>query len=483
MQKGTFFAGLPRVDAEAGARVPRRLFVKSYGCQMNVYDSQRMTDALGNEGYVAAETPDDADLVILNTCHIREKAAEKVYSELGRLRKLKDAAAAEGRRITIAVAGCVAQAEGEEIIRRAPVVDLVVGPQSYHRLPGLLERAARGGGVVDTDFPAEDKFSVLPPASRSAIRARGGTAFVTVQEGCDKFCTFCVVPYTRGAEVSRPAAQIVDEIARLADAGVREVTLIGQNVNAYHGPGPDGRTWSLARLMGRIADIPGIARLRYTTSHPRDMGDDLIAAHRDLPQLMPYLHLPVQSGSDRVLAAMNRRHTRADYLALIARLRRAQTALALSSDFIVGFPGESDADFRETVSLVEEVGFAGAFSFKYSARPGTPAATMDGQASEAAKIERLAELQAAIDRHQAAFNAGALGRTFDVLMEKPGRRPGQLVGRSPYLQAVQAQAPVDLIGEIVPVTIVEIGANSLFGELAQPAARARADSLVLAAGA
>ena len=482
MQDKTLLAERPRVEAATDAR-GRRLFVKSYGCQMNVYDSQRMTDALAKEGYIAAAQPDDADLIILNTCHIREKAAEKIYSELGRLRKLKDGAAAEGRRVTIAVAGCVAQAEGEEIIRRAPVVDLVVGPQSYHRLPGLLAQAEQGGGVVDTEFPAEDKFTALPPASRSAIRARGVTAFVTVQEGCDKFCTFCVVPYTRGAETSRPVAQIVEETARLAEAGVREVTLIGQNVNAYHGDGPDGRPWTLARLMARLAELPGIARLRYTTSHPRDMQDDLIAAHRDLPQLMPYLHLPVQSGSDRILAAMNRRHTQADYLALIERLRRAQPALALSSDFIVGFPGESDEDFRDTMALVEEVGFAGAFSFKYSPRPGTPAAILEAQVPEPLKVERLAILQAALERQQKAFNAGCLGRTFDVLMEKPGRHPGQIVGRSPYLQPVQVLAPADLIGRVVPVRIIEVGPNSLFGELASPLAERRSPAEFATAGA
>lgn len=483
MQDGPLLAEMPRVDRGADARGPRRLFVKSYGCQMNVYDSQRMTDALAREGYVAADQPENADLVILNTCHIREKAAEKVYSELGRLRKLKEGAAAEGRKVVVAVAGCVAQAEGEEIIRRAPVVDLVVGPQSYHRLPGLLEQAERSAGVVDTEFPAEDKFSVLPAASRDAIRGRGVTAFVTVQEGCDKFCTFCVVPYTRGAEISRPVAQIVDEVARLADAGVREVTLIGQNVNAYHGIGPDGVSWTLARLLERIARIEGIARLRYTTSHPRDMQDDLIAAHRDLPQLMPYLHLPVQSGSDRILAAMNRKHTRAHYLRLIERLRRAQPALALSSDFIVGFPGETDNDFRDTLALVEEVEFAGAFSFKYSARPGTPAAELAAQLPESLKVERLAMLQSVIDRHQASFNAGCLGRTFDVLFEKPGRHPGQLVGRSPYLQAVHAPAPAELIGQVVPVTIVEVGPNSLSGEMRQMPAGSGHEFRPLAIGA
>ena len=469
------FAGSPRAEGGEGVRDPRRVYVKSYGCQMNVYDSQRMADTLAREGFIEAEGPEGADLVILNTCHIREKAAEKVYSELGRLRKLKTEAAAEGRRVMVAVAGCVAQAEGEEIARRAPVVDLVVGPQSYHRLPDLLTRAARReGAVVDTEFPVEDKFALLPDPSREATRKRGVTAFVTVQEGCDKFCTFCVVPYTRGAEASRPVGQIAAEVERLAEAGVRELTLIGQNVNGYHGEGPDGRPWTLGQLLYRLAEIPGIARLRYTTSHPRDMHAALIAAHRDLPQLMPYLHLPVQSGSDRVLAAMNRRHTRADYLRLVERLMRAQPALALSSDFIVGFPGESDAEFAATLALVNEVGFAAAFSFKYSPRPGTPAAGLDAQVPEAVKSERLAALQAAIDRRQKDFNAGMLGRRFDLLMEKPGRHPGQIVGRSPYLQPVQAMAPQSLIGEIVPVEIVEVGPNSLFGALTAPRAQAEA---------
>src|SRR5438445_4792018 len=420
---------------------PRKLHIKSYGCQMNVYDAQRMVDTLAGEGFVETDSAGDADLVILNTCHIREKAVEKVYSELGRVGALKAAAARAGRRLTIAVAGCVGQAEGEEIIRRAPAVDLVVGPQNYHRLPGLLARAEREGAVVDTEFPVEDKFDILRAPSRAATRARGVSAFVTVQEGCDKFCTFCVVPYTRGAEVSRPVIKIVAEVERLADAGVREVTLIGQNVNAYHGEGPDGAAWTLGRLLERVAELPGIARLRYTTSHPCDMEASLVAAHRDLPSLMPYLHLPVQSGSDRILARMNRRHTRADYLKAIARMRAAQPKMAFSSDFIVGFPGESEEDFRATLSLLDEVGYAGAFSFKYSPRPGTPAADMPDQVPEAVKSERLYRLQAAIDRHQAAFNAQCRGRTFDVLFEKSGRYPGQIVGRSPYLQPVQVMGP------------------------------------------
>ena len=452
---------------------PRKVHIKSFGCQMNVYDSHRMADTLAPEGFAETATPEDADLVILNTCHIREKAAEKVYSELGRMRVLKQAAARDGRRVVIAVAGCVAQAEGEEIIRRAPTVDLVVGPQSYHRLPALLARVGRGEGVVDTEFPIEDKFDLLAPPSRAATRARGVSAFVTVQEGCDKFCTFCVVPYTRGAEVSRPVVQVVAEVARLADAGVRDVTLIGQNVNAYHGDGPDGRPWTLGRLLERVAQVPGIARLRYTTSHPGDMEASLIAAHRDLPSLTPYLHLPVQSGSDRVLAAMNRRHTRADYLDTIARMRATRPDIAFSSDFIVGFPGERDDDFALTLSLVDEIGFAGAFSFKYSPRPGTPGAEMAEQVPEELKSERLYRLQAAIDRNQASFNARCLGRTFDVLFEKPGRHPGQLVGRSPYLHPVQVMAAPSMVGEIAAVTITEISANSLFGTLADGPVRAR----------
>jgi len=442
----------------------KKLYVKSYGCQMNVYDSNRMADLLGRDGYVETQTPEDADLVILNTCHIREKAAEKVYSELGRLRVLKQEAAREGRRVTVAVAGCVAQAEGAEIMRRAGAVDLVVGPQSYHRLPELL---ARGERIVETEFPLEDKFTHLPPPTRAATRARGVTAFVTVQEGCDKFCTFCVVPYTRGAEVSRPVETILDEVRHLADSGVREITLIGQNVNAYHGEG-FGKTFTLGQLLHRVAEIPGIARLRYTTSHPRDVDEDLVAVHRDLPQLAPQLHLPVQSGADRILAAMNRRHTRADYLRVIGRLRAARPDIALTSDFIVGFPTESEKDFRETLALVEEVGYSGAFSFKYSPRPGTPGATMGDQVGEDVKSERLARLQAAINRNAAAFNARCRGLTFDVLMEKVGRLPGQLTGRSPYLQPVQVMAPEKLIGEMVSVTITELGTNSLFGTLAEP---------------
>ncbi|NVO15553.1 MAG: tRNA (N6-isopentenyl adenosine(37)-C2)-methylthiotransferase MiaB [Rhodoplanes sp.] len=444
---------------------PRKLYVKSYGCQMNVYDSQRMADVLAREGYVETAAPDDADLLVLNTCHIREKAAEKVYSELGRLRVLKAAAARDGRRLTVAVAGCVAQAEGEEIIRRAPVVDLVVGPQSYHRLPDLVARAERDGRVVDTEFPADDKFDHLAAPTSAATRARGAAAFVTVQEGCDKFCTFCVVPYTRGAEFSRPVQKIVAEVERLADAGVREIRLIGQNVNAWHGDGPDGRAWTLARLLYRLAEIPGVARLRYTTSHPRDMDADLIAAHGNLPALMPQLHLPVQSGADRVLAAMNRRHDCAGYLDVIARLKAARPDIALSSDFIVGFPGETEAEFRDTLALVDAVGFAGAYSFKYSPRPGTPAADSDAQVPEAEKTERLARLQARIDHHAGAFNAATVGRTAEILLEHPGKHAGQMVGRSPWMQAVQVMAPTSSRGQIVSVRISGTGTNSLYGTL------------------
>jgi tRNA-2-methylthio-N6-dimethylallyladenosine synthase len=444
---------------------PRKLYIKSYGCQMNAYDSHRMADTLAPSGFIECARPDDADLVILNTCHIREKAAEKVYSELGRMRKMKKAAAAQGRQMRIAVAGCVAQAEGEEIMRREPAVDLVVGSQNYHRLPDFLARVEAGEKVVDTEFPAEDKFDFVAPPSRAAMRARGVAAFVTVQEGCDKFCTFCVVPYTRGAEVSRPVGKIVAEVERLADAGAREITLIGQNVNAYHGEETDGRASTLGLLLHRLADVPGIARLRYTTSHPCDIDDSLIAAHRDLPSLMPFLHLPVQSGSDRILAAMNRRHTRADYLRALDRLRAAQPEIAFSSDFIVGFPGETEDDFAATLSLVDEVGFAAAYSFRYSPRPGTPAADMADQVPEAVQIERLARLQAVIDAHQDVFNRRAVGGSFDVLFEKTGKYAGQLVGRSPYLQPVHVAAPAALIGEIRRVRINDIDRYSLFGTI------------------
>ena len=463
---------------------PRKLYIKSYGCQMNVYDSLRMADMMAPDGFAETAEAAEADLVVLNTCHIREKAAEKVYSEIGRLRILKDEAAKAGRKVTIAVAGCVAQAEGAEIMRRAPVVDLVVGPQSYHRLPALLEKAERGERPVETEFAALDKFNFLKNPTRQAIRARGITAFLTIQEGCDKFCTFCVVPYTRGVEVSRPVATIVAEAERLAEAGVREITVIGQNVNAYHGDGPDGGAWTLAQLFHRLAAINGIDRLRYTTSHPRDVDDSLIAVHRDLPELMPQLHLPVQSGSDRILDVMNRKHTRDDYLRVIERLRNAQPALAFTSDFIVGFPGETDRDFADTLKLIEQVGFSGSFSFKYSPRPGTPAAEMDDQVPEDVKTKRLHELQLLIDRQMATFNKACIGRTLDVLFEKTGRHPGQIAGKSPYLQPVQVMAPESLIGTIAPVRIDDTGSYSLFGTLATQAtasAPQRADIATLEA--
>ena len=449
--------------AENAAR--KAVYVKSYGCQMNVYDSQRMADVMGSEGYREVASPEEADLILLNTCHIREKAAEKVYSELGRMRVIKDAARIQGREVLIGVAGCVAQAEGEEIVRRARTVDLVVGPQSYHRLPDLVARAAARPGVVDTEFPVEDKFRHLPDAAEAATRARGLSAFVTVQEGCDKFCTFCVVPYTRGAEVSRPVAQVVADVEKLARAGVREVSLLGQNVNAYHGEGPDGLDWDLPRLLRRLVEVPGLARLRYTTSHPREMTDALIAAHRDLPQLMPYLHLPVQSGSTRVLAAMNRKHTREDYFRIIDKVRAARPDIALSSDFIVGFPGETDADFEATMDLIRQVGFAAAYSFKYSPRPGTPAAGEEGQLPEALKTERLHALQALVTEQQRAFQDSLVGQVMDVLFEKPGRKPGQMVGRSPYLSPVQVIAPSSVAGTILSVRITGTQTNSLNGVL------------------
>ncbi|WP_026379867.1 tRNA (N6-isopentenyl adenosine(37)-C2)-methylthiotransferase MiaB [Afifella pfennigii] len=438
----------------------RKVFIKTYGCQMNVYDSARMADVLAREGYEPVEGPDGADLIVLNTCNIREKAAEKVYSEVGRIRHLKEAARREGRRVEIAVAGCVAQAEGEEIIRRAPAVDVVVGPQSYHRLGETLARARQGGAAVETEFD-ETKFERLPAPPKSAAPS----AFLTVQEGCDKFCTFCVVPYTRGGEFSRPAAKIVAEAKRLLSSGVREIMLLGQNVNAYHGKGPDGRDWSLARLILELAELPELARIRYTTSHPRDMSDDLIAAHGACEKLMPYLHLPVQSGSDRILAAMNRRHGREAYFSIIDRLRQARPDLALSGDFIVGFPGEEEEDFAATLDLVERVGYASAYSFKYSPRPGTPAASRE-QVAESVKAERLARLQALIGEQQKRFNAATVGLTMDVLLERPGRRAGQLVGRSPFLQAVNVDAPGRQIGEIVPVVVEGLGSNSLFARLA-----------------
>jgi tRNA-2-methylthio-N6-dimethylallyladenosine synthase len=442
----------------------KRLHVITWGCQMNVYDSGRMADVLAPLGYAPVSGPDGADMVILNTCHIRDKAAEKVFSELGRLRRLKEAT---GNRMILAVAGCVAQAEGTEILARAPYVDIVLGPQTYHRLPEMVARAARAGNrvpgskVIETDFPPEDKFDHLPESATP----QGVTAFLTIQEGCDKFCSFCVVPYTRGAEYSRPAVAVIAEARRLAAAGARELTLLGQNVNAYHGAAPDGGEWGLGALIRALAGIPGIARLRYTTSHPRDVDDTLVAAHRDVPQLMPFLHLPVQSGSDRVLAAMNRRHTGSDYRRTVERLRAARPDLALSSDFIVGFPGESDEDFGATLALVRDVGYAQAFSFKYSPRPGTPAASAEAQVPEPVKVERLARLQALIGEQQRTFNASCSGRVLPVLFEKPGRHPGQLVGRSPYLQSVHADVEPHRIGEVIPVMILAAQPNSLAGAI------------------
>ena len=452
---------------QAPAANTRKVFIKTYGCQMNVYDSGRMADALAADGYAPTEVMEEADLVVLNTCHIREKAAEKVYSALGRLREHKKARAAEGKEFMIGVAGCVAQAEGEEISRREPAVDVVLGPQTYHRLPQALKKARAGERVVDTEYALEDKFEHLPDPTKVIGKPRSVTAFLTVQEGCDKFCTFCVVPYTRGSEVSRPLSQLLAEARRLVDSGVRELTLLGQNVNAYHGEGPDGRIWGLARLMHRVAEVPGIARIRYTTSHPRDMDDDLIAAHRDLPQVMPFLHLPVQAGSDRILAAMNRKHSAEDYRRLVDRIRQARPDIALSSDFIVGFPGETDADFEDTIRLVDEIGFASSYSFKYSPRPGTPAADLDDAVPAAVMDERLHRLQARIEHHRQAYNHAMVGRTVDVLLERAGRHPGQLAGKSPYLQAVQIETETNQIGEIVKVVIQRAGSNSLFGRKAE----------------
>jgi tRNA-2-methylthio-N6-dimethylallyladenosine synthase len=430
----------------------KKLFVKTYGCQMNVYDSERMAEALGASGYVATDVVDEADMVLLNTCHIREKASEKLYSDLGRLRALKLAKPD----LKVGVAGCVAQAEGAEILRRSSVVDLVVGPQAYHRLPAMV---AAGGRQVDTDFPVEDKFAVLPERKS----ARGPTAFLTVQEGCDKFCAFCVVPYTRGAEVSRPVRRLLDEARGLVAQGVREITLLGQNVNAYHGEAPDG-VWGLGRLIRELAGIEGLARIRYTTSHPNDMDDDLIAAHHEVAALMPYLHLPVQSGSDRVLKAMNRKHTAEQYLRLVERIRAARPDILLSSDFIVGFPGETEADFQATMDLIRAVGFGAAFSFRYSPRPGTPAAEKVPVRDDLA-LARLHELQALITEQQQAAQAAMVGREVGVLYEKPGRLAGQMVGKSDHLHAVHVQDPAARIGELVQVRIIAAASNSLAGEL------------------
>jgi tRNA-2-methylthio-N6-dimethylallyladenosine synthase len=460
----------------------KKVHIKTYGCQMNAYDSVRMAEALAPDGYDETDDLEAADLIVLNTCHIREKAAEKIYSELGRLRLIRNRRRADGIDMTIAVAGCVAQAEGAEILRRAPVVDLVIGPQNFHRLPDLVRRVrADGEKIVDTEFPAEDKFAALP--ARRPVRAPA--AFLTVQEGCDKFCSFCVVPYTRGAEFSRPVGDILAEARKLAGFGVRELTLLGQNVNAYRGDGPDGRSWSLARLLAALAEIPGLARLRYTTSHHADMSEDLITAHRDLHQLMPYLHLPFQAGADRILAAMNRKHKATDYLRLIEKIRAARPDIALSTDIIVGFPGETEAEFEATLDMVRHVTFAQGYSFKYSPRPGTPAATMDPQIADPLKAERLARLQSLLSQQQLAFNQSQIGRIMPILLEKKGRKAGQLAGRSPYLQAVHVECDEGRIGEIALTRITSAGANSLSGVIiavndsdsvrVEPAAKGQSD--------
>ncbi|MBT3789291.1 MAG: tRNA (N6-isopentenyl adenosine(37)-C2)-methylthiotransferase MiaB [Alphaproteobacteria bacterium] len=450
----------------------KKLHIQTWGCQMNVYDSSRMSDVLTPLGYQACDNASDADMVILNTCHIREKAAEKIYSELGRLRKHKEALAQDGRHMVIAVAGCVAQAEGAEVRRRAPWVDMVFGPQAYHQLPDMVRAAARGAGVVETDFPSEPKFDALPKSG-----GQGPSAFLTVQEGCDKFCTFCVVPYTRGAEYSRPVADVIAEARDLAALGAREITLLGQNVNAYHGEAPDqtGSAWSLGRLIEGLTDVDGLARVRYTTSHPLDMDEELIAAHRDIDILMPYLHLPVQSGSDRILEAMNRRHRSGDYRRVVDILRKSRPDIALSGDFIVGFPGETDKDFEETLALVRAVNYASAYSFKYSPRPGTTAAGMDEHVPEEIKSERLATLQALLDEQQTAFNRQTINAEIDVLIERIGKRDGQMIGRSPYNQSVYIDGAIDAgfaIGDLAKVRVKSGHANSVAADPVNSAADA-----------
>ena len=467
-------AARPERSAEPSGRSdarPLKLYIKSFGCQMNAYDAARMADIMAPEGYTETSAVEEADLVVLNTCHIRERAAEKIYSELGKIREIKDAAGA--RRMTLAVAGCVAQAEGQEIIRRQKAVDLVVGPQSYHHLPDLVRRARAHGGVfgplglIDTAFPIESKFDHLVAPSPAKTKSRGVSAYVTVQEGCDKFCSFCVVPYTRGSETSRSPEAVAAEVETLLAAGVREITLLGQNVNAYHGVDAGGVVWSLARLACALSALPGLARIRYMTSHPNDMDADLISAHATLQPLMPFLHLPVQSGSDRILRAMNRKHNGADYLDLVARIRRQRPDIALSSDFIVGFPGETEAEFRDTLALVEAVGFATSFSFKYSPRPGTPGAELPGQIDDATLRDRLARLQILLEDQRQAFNRATVGRRVDVLFDKPGRHPGQIGGRTPYLQAVHVEGPLRLLGTVRSVDILSLGPNSLTGRLAE----------------
>jgi tRNA-2-methylthio-N6-dimethylallyladenosine synthase len=447
---------LPRLMRQTAS--PRTFRVKSFGCQMNVYDGERMAELLTEQGIAPAPDGEEADLVVLNTCHIRERAAEKVYSDIGRLVK-----AGGDKPPMIAVAGCVAQAEGEEIMKRAPAVGMVVGPQAYHRLPEMIARAARGERATDTDMPADAKFAALPARRRSAP-----SAFLTVQEGCDKFCTYCVVPYTRGAEISRPFADLVSEAEKLVEAGAREITLLGQNVNAWSGEDHAGRRTGLDGLIKALAGLPGLQRIRYTTSHPNDVTDGLIAAHGEVDKLMPYLHLPVQSGSDRVLKAMNRSHTADSYLKLLDRFRAARPDIAISGDFIVGFPGETEAEFEDTLRLVDAVGYAHAFSFKYSPRPGTPAAAMDGQVPREVMDERLQRLQAAIGRGQLAFNQASVGKHCTVLVDRKGKRPGQWLGKSPWLQSVFFQGNA-AIGDVVEVELAEAGPNSLAGRLLQPA--------------
>jgi tRNA-2-methylthio-N6-dimethylallyladenosine synthase len=457
---------------------PKQVYIRTFGCQMNVYDSERITEALGQQGYAETDVLENADVVVVNTCHIRERAAEKVYSDLGRIRDVKEQRLRDGKDTVVTVAGCVAQAEGEEIVRRQPAVDLVIGPQNTHRLAelvGELKAEARPYGalgnrrqIIETAFPEEDKFELLPARNKAVevnLKAPRATtaAFLTVQEGCDKFCTFCVVPYTRGAEFSRPVAQLETEARQLVNRGVREITLLGQNVNGYHGNGPDGRPWTLGRLIRHLSAIDGLERMRYTTSHLRDMTDDLIEAHATEPKLMPYLHLPIQSGADRILAAMNRKHTAAQYIDMVDRVRRARPDLAVSTDIIVGFPSETEAEFEATLDLVREVRFAAAYSFKYSARPGTPAATMEGQLPEEVKIERLKRLQDVLATMTSSFNESCVGKVFPVLFEKPGRQAGQLIGRSPYLQSVYADADASVLGRIVPVEISAAFPNSLAG--------------------
>ena len=444
----------------------KKVFIKTWGCQMNVYDSTRMQDALEADGYTNTDDMADADLVLLNTCHIREKAAEKVYSNLGRVRALKNKRAETDRPMMIGVTGCVAQAEGQEILRREKAVDLVVGPQTYHRLPEIVSKAKTQGRQVDTEYAVEDKFEHMPLATKKQVQARGVTSFLTVQEGCDKFCTFCVVPYTRGAEISRPHSQIIEEAKSLVDAGVREITLLGQNVNAWHGLGPKGTEMRLGELLYDLAEVDGLKRLRYVTSHPKDMDDGLINAHRDLDVLMPYLHLPVQAGSDKILKSMNRSHTAAEYVDIINRVRKARPDIAISGDMIVGFPGETDDDFEATMEIVRQTNYASCYSFKYSMRPGTPGAEMEDQVDEDVKSERLQRLQALLFEQQQAFNAGCIGKTIDVLLEKKGRETDQLIGRSPWLQSVVVPSHCGSIGDTVTVKVIDKNTNSLISEAA-----------------